>query len=67
MNNRKMAAGILTIVGAAIAVALILSSKKGRNTGKNLLKKGDRLKEDLKGKFNDFVDRVSDKVQGVLK
>lgn len=62
-----MAAGILTIVGAAIAVALILSTKKGRNTGKNLLKKGDRLTEDLKGKFNDFVDRVSDKVQGVLK
>lgn len=62
-----MAAGILTIVGAAIAVALILSTKKGRSAGKNLLKKGDRLSEDLKGKFNDFVDRVSDKVQGVLK
>jgi hypothetical protein len=67
MNNRKMAAFLLTVVGAGIAVALILSTQKGRNKGKDLLKKGDRLTEDLKGKFNEFVDRVSEKVQGILK
>ena len=67
MNNRKMAAVLLTVVGAGIAVALILSTQKGRNKGKDLLKKGDRLTEDLKGKFNEFIDRVSDKVQGILK
>jgi hypothetical protein len=62
-----MAAVLLTVVGAGIAVALVLSTQKGRNKGKDLLKKGDRLTEDLKGKFNEFIDRVSDKVQGILK
>jgi hypothetical protein len=67
MNNRKMAAGILTILGVGIAISLILSSKKGRQTGRNFLKKGTRLTEDLKGKFIEFVDQVSDKVQGMVK
>ena len=62
-----MTAGILTILGVGIAISLILSSKKGRQTGGNLFKKGNRLTEDLKGKFNEFVDQVNHKVQGILK
>jgi hypothetical protein len=67
MNNRKITAGILTILGATIAISLILASKKGRQTSRNLFKKGSRLSEDLKGRFNEFVDQVNDKIQGILK
>jgi uncharacterized protein YoxC len=67
MNNKKVAAGILTILGAGLAISLLLSSKKGRQTSKNLLKKGNRFAEDLKGKFSEFVDQLSDRVQGMVK
>jgi len=67
MSNRKVLAGVLTAIAAASAVAMILSSKKGRKTGKKLLQKGTTLKDDLKGKFNDFIDQVEHKVQGILK
>lgn len=67
MNKQKMASGILTILVAGIAVGLILSSKRGRQTGRNLIQTGNRLTEDLKGKFNEFVDQLNEKVQGILK
>jgi hypothetical protein len=67
MNNKKIAAGILTIIGAGLLVSMVLSSKKGRQTSRNLLKKGNRITEDLKGKFNEFVDMVSTKAQGLVK
>ena len=65
MDNRKLFAGILTIVAAGVAISLVLSTKKGRQAGKNLLKKGNRITDVLKGKFNEFVDQVQEKVQGV--
>jgi hypothetical protein len=67
MNNKKIAAGILTIIGAGLLVGMVLSSKKGRQTGRKLLKKGNRITDDLKGKFNEFVDMVSAKAQGLVK
>jgi gas vesicle protein len=67
MTNKKIVAGILTGVAAGITIALILNTKKGRETGKNLLKKGNRLTDDLKGKFGEFIDQVQGKVQGILK
>jgi hypothetical protein len=67
MENKKLTAGILTILGAALAVGLLLSTKKGRQAKRNLVKKGNRLTDDLKDKFNEFIDHVSDKVQGMVK
>jgi gas vesicle protein len=67
MTNRKIVAGILTGIAAGVTIALILNTKKGRETGKNLLKRGNRLTDDLKGKFGEFVDQVQGKVQGILK
>ena len=62
-----MAAGILTLVGLGIGVGLILCSKKFSGVPDTLLKKSKRLSRDLKGKFSEFVDQVTDKMQGVLK
>jgi gas vesicle protein len=67
MTNKKIVAGILTGIAAGVTIALILNTKKGRETGKNLLKRGNRLTDDLKGKFGEFVDQVQGKVQGILK
>ena len=67
MDNRKIVAGVLTALAAGIAISLVLNTKKGRQTSKNLLKKGGHLKDDLKGKFNEFIDQIEGKVQGILK
>lgn len=67
MTNKKIVAGILTGVAAGVTIALILNTKKGRETSKNLLKKGNRLTDDLKGRFGEFIDQVQGKVQGILK
>jgi gas vesicle protein len=67
MDNRKIVAGILTAIAAGAAISLILSTKGGRQAGKKILKQGNKLTDDLKGKFNDFVDQMQDKVQGILK
>lgn len=67
MTNRKIVAGILTGLAAGAVITLIFSTKKGRKTGKEILNKTGRITDDLKGKFNEFVDQLHDKVQGVLK
>jgi hypothetical protein len=67
MDNKKLAAGIFTLLGIGIAVSLIIASKKGNRMGKDFLKKTKRLGQDLKGKFGEFVDELSEKMQGGLK
>jgi len=62
-----MTAGFLALLGLGLTAGLILFSKKNSRTGKNLLKKSSRLGSELKGKFGEFVDHISDKIQGVLK
>ena len=67
MNNNKMIAGVLTGIAAGVTIAIILNTKQGREAGRKLLKKGNSLTDDLKGKFGEFVDQLQGKVQGILK
>lgn len=67
MTNKKIVAGVLTGIAAGVTIAIILNTKKGRETSQKLLKKGNRLTDDLKGKFGEFVDQLQGKVQGILK
>jgi gas vesicle protein len=67
MDNRKIVAGVLTAIAAGAAVSLILSTKKGKQAGRKLLKRTGDLSSELKGKFSDFVDSMQGKVQGILK
>jgi gas vesicle protein len=67
MNNKKIVAGILTGIAAGVTIAILLNTKKGRETGEKILKKGNSLTDDLKGKFGEFVDQLQGRVQGILK
>ncbi len=62
-----MAAGLLALLGVGLTAGLIFFSKKNTRSGKSLLKKSRQVASELKGKFSEFVDQVSDKMQGVLK
>jgi len=67
MANKKIVAGVLTGIAAGITIAIILNTKKGREAGEKLLKKGTSLTDDMKGKFGEFVDQLQGKIQGILK
>ncbi len=67
MTNKKLIAGVLTGLAAGTVVSLLFSSKKKNTFSRKLVKKGNNLAEDLKGKFNEFIDRLEDKFQGILK
>jgi len=67
MTSKKLIAGILTGLAAGAVISLLVSSKKNRSLGRKLVKKGNLLADDLKGKFSEFIDRVEDKFQGILK
>jgi gas vesicle protein len=67
MANKKIVAGILTGIAAGVTIAILLNTKKGRETGQKFLKKGNQLTDDLKGKFGEFIDQLQGKVQGILK
>jgi gas vesicle protein len=67
MTNKKIVAGILTGIAAGVTIAIILNTEKGREASQKLLKKGNRLTDDLKGKFGEFVDQLQGRVQGILK
>ncbi|HZK63423.1 MAG TPA: YtxH domain-containing protein [Puia sp.] len=67
MTSKKLIAGVLTGLAAGAMISLMVSSKKNRSISRKLMKKGNNLADDLKGRFNEFVDRLEDKFQGILK
>ncbi|MFI5194455.1 MAG: hypothetical protein ACHQD7_10360 [Chitinophagales bacterium] len=67
MTSKKLIAGVLTGLAAGAMISLMVSSKKNRSISRKLMKRGNNLADDLKGRFNEFVDRLEDKFQGVLK
>jgi len=67
MTSKKLIAGVLTGLAAGAMISLMVSSKKNRTISRKLMKKGNNLADDLKGRFNEFVDRLEDKFQGILK
>lgn len=67
MTSRKLIAGVLTGLAAGAVISLLVSSKRNRSWSRKLVKKGNNLADDLKGKFSEFVDRLEDKFQGILK
>ncbi|MEO6961348.1 MAG: hypothetical protein ABIY90_05230 [Puia sp.] len=67
MTSKKLIAGVLTALAAGAVISLMVSSKKNRSISRKLMKKGNNLADDLKGRFNEFVDRLEDKFQGILK
>ncbi|MFI5124387.1 MAG: hypothetical protein ACHQDF_03620 [Chitinophagales bacterium] len=67
MTSRKLIAGVLTGLAAGAVISLLVSSKKNRSLSSKLVKRGNNLADELKGKFNEFIDRVEDKFHGILK
>ncbi len=67
MTNKKLIAGVLAGLAAGAVISLLISSRKHHSISKKMLKRANNVADDLKGKFNEFVDRLEDKFHGILK
>lgn len=63
MNSGKVVLGVLAGLAAGAILGILFAPDSGVNTRKKIARKGEEYIDDLKDKFNDFVDHVADKVE----
>jgi gas vesicle protein len=62
MSKGKVLLGLLTGVAVGAALGILFAPDKGWNTRKRISKKAEDLTNDLREKFDEFIDMVSVKV-----
>jgi gas vesicle protein len=67
MNSGKILVGILAGVAAGAALGILFAPDKGIDTRKKITKKGDDYVGDVEDKFNNLLERITDKVDGMRK
>ena len=65
MSSGKVILGVLAGVAVGAALGVLFAPDKGWNTRKRISKKGEDIIEDLREKFDEFLDTVSAKVDEV--
>lgn len=59
----KVVVGILAGAAAGAILGILFAPDKGSETRKKIAKKSNDLKEDVKGKFTDFLENVKEKIE----
>lgn len=67
MDNGKVVLGILAGVAAGALLGILFAPEKGSTTRKRIYRRGEDLTDDLKDKFDEFMDGVSEKFEKVKK
>ena len=65
MSKGKVLLGVLAGVAIGAALGVLFAPDKGWNTRKRLAKKGEDLTNDLRDKFEEFLDTITVKVDEV--
>ena len=65
MSTSKVLIGIVAGLAAGAVVGILLAPDSGTNTRAKLSTKGQGMVDDLKGKFNDFLDGFMSHVETV--
>ena len=60
MNTGKILVGLLAGVAAGAALGILFAPDKGSNTRKKLSKSGEDFMDDMKVKFDDFLETAKD-------
>ncbi len=66
MDSKKVVTGLLIGIAAGTVLSLLFT-EKGSKIRKKWYKKGNNVAENLKEKFNEFVDQVGEKISEVRK
>lgn len=65
MRSGKVLLGVLAGVAVGALLGVLFAPDKGWNTRKRISKKAEDLTEDLREKFDEFLDSISVKVDEV--
>jgi gas vesicle protein len=65
MSKEKVLLGLLAGVTAGALLGVLFAPEKGSVTRKNLEKTVDEYADVMTGKFNEFIDTISEKIQEV--
>jgi gas vesicle protein len=67
MDTGKTAAGVLLGVGVGVLLGVLFAPHKGSKTRQKIMDKGQDYADDLKGKFDNLYQDVSDKYDSFLE
>ena len=65
MTTGKVVLGVLAGVAAGALLGILFAPEKGSGTRKSILKKKDEITDELKEKFDEFIESVSEKYEKV--
>ena len=65
MSSGKVLLGVLAGVAAGALIGVLFAPEKGSDTRKKLSKKGGDYADDLKERFNGFLDEVKNSTETV--
>jgi len=65
MNSGRVALGLLAGVAAGALLGVLFAPEKGSVTRRNIAKKSEDYVDDLKVKFQDFLETVTERIEKV--
>lgn len=63
MKSGKILLGVLAGAAAGALMGILFAPEKGERTRRKMLNKGQDYADDLKDKFNDFVETITEKYE----
>jgi gas vesicle protein len=67
MSTKKVVLGVVAGAAAGALLGVLFAPDKGSNTRKKIVAKKDELADSVKGKFNEFIETVSEKFEKTKK
>lgn len=67
MESGKTAVGVLLGIGVGALLGVLFAPAKGSKTRKRIMKKSKNYADDLKGKFDELLQDVTNKQEGFFE
>ena len=63
MKSGKVLLGVLAGIAVGAVIGILFAPDKGKNTRKKISEDGDKYVEELKSKFDDFLETITEKYE----